>query len=264
MRRIYALFAILVMIAFCPCLQAGSSVVWQIGKFDESSAEFNQSAVRPPAAAELKADVLYTIGKSNPALDWPAFQPGSANGKAEFRPHPYAIKFDLPQAPQGVFTLKVSLLVESPRVARLQVEINGHRALLFQKPLLNYAAGDVTSVFLPMYAADTLAVDVPTSFLKRGTNELVLTAIDEPAERDNVTNSGLTYDALELDQDTGRTFAYAAASVEAQPTIFYQRNQDKLLELVNVYIHHNSPSNAGQASLLVGRQKFTARLSAGS
>ena len=142
---------LVIMICFCRCAGAVSKAVWQIGKFDQSSGEFNQGEVRPPvfAAPHPKSDVLYIVGKSKPATDWPAFQPGSANGRAEFRLHPYTIQFDLAEAPRGLYTLKVALLVETPRVPRLQVDINGHRALLYQHPTLNYAGGDGSSVFLP-------------------------------------------------------------------------------------------------------------------
>jgi hypothetical protein len=256
---------LVIMISLCPCAGADSKAVWQIGKFDQSSGEFNQGEVRPPvfASPHPKSDVLYIVGKSNPATDWPAFQPSSANGRAEFRPHPYTIQFDLSEAPRGLYTLKVALLVETPRVPRLQVEINGHRALLFQHPTLNYAGGDVSSVFLPAYSADTIAVDLPTDFLKTGTNELVLTAIDEPPERDDVTNPGLYYDALELDQDPDREFSSREVTVQALPTIYYQRREDKLFELVDVFIRHNSPSQGGQAVLSVGKEKLTEKLSPG-
>ena len=140
-------------VLICPCSFAGAAqeAVWRIGKFDQSSAEFHQGEMKAPvvAGAQRESEVLYIVGKSSPATDWPAFQPGSSNGRAGFRPHPYTIQFDLPGAPRGLYTLKVALLVETPRVSRLQVEINGHRALLFQHPALDYAGGDVSSVFLP-------------------------------------------------------------------------------------------------------------------
>ena len=258
------LFVVVVVSGFCLRAGAAPEVVWQIGKFDQSSGEFNQGEVRPRvfAAGHAKSDVFYIVGKSSPATDWPAFQPGTANGRAGFRPHPYTIQFDLPEAPRGLYTLKVALLVETPRVSRLQVEINGHRALLFQHPTLNYAGGDVSSVFEPAYSADTIAVDLPTNFLKEGTNELVLTALDKPAERDDVTNPGLYYDALELDQDPDRKFSSGEVTVQALPTIFYERKEGKLFELVDVYIRHNSPSKGGQAVLNVGKEKFTSKLSA--
>jgi hypothetical protein len=264
-QALQILLVLVVMVRLPPRAGAAAKAVWQIGKFDQSSGEFNQGAVQPPvfAAPHLKTDVLYIVRKSNPATDWPAFQPGSANGRAEFRTDPYTIQFDLPEAPRGLYTLKVALLVETPRVSRLQVEINGHRALLFQHPTLNYAGGDVSSVFLPAYSADTIGVDLPTSFLKKGTNELVLTATDEPPERDDVTNPGLYYDALELEQDPDRKFSAGEVTVQVLPTIFYQRKEDKLFELVDIYIRHSFPSKAGQAVLTVGKEKFVAKLSPG-
>ena len=101
----------------------------------------------------------------------------------------------------------MALLVESPRVPRLEVAINGHRALYFQHPVLDYSGGDVSSVFLPNYSADTITAELPTNFLRQGTNELVLTANDDPTERDDSTDSGLYYDALELDQDAEAKFS---------------------------------------------------------
>jgi hypothetical protein len=260
-----ALFVLVVVICSCSRAAAAVKAVWQIGKFDQSSGEFNQGEVRPPVlpAPHAKTDVLYVVGKSNPAADWPAFQPGSSNGTREFRLHPYTIQFDLPEVPRGLFTLKVALLVETPRVSRLQMEINGHRALLFQHPTLDYAGGDVSSVFEPAYSADTIAVDLPTNFLNKGTNELVLTAIDDPAERDDVTNPGIYYDALELDQDPDGKFSSGEVTVQALPTIFYVRKEDKLLELVDVYIRHSFPSKGGQVVLSVGKEKFVEKLSPG-
>jgi hypothetical protein len=164
-------------------------VVWQIGRFDESSVEFTRrGAPAPkPGAGQAQYDLVYVIGKSKAETDWPGFQPGSSNGTAGYRPHPYAIQFDLPSTPRGLYTLKVALLVESPRVPRLEVAINGHRALYFQHPMLNYSGGDVASVFLPNYSANTITVELPTAFLRQGSNELTLTANDDPAERDDST-----------------------------------------------------------------------------
>jgi hypothetical protein len=107
-------------------------------------------------------------------------------------------------------------------------------------------------------------VDLPTPFLKKGTNQLVLTAVDEPAGRDDAANPGITYDALELDQDAGRKFSAGDLNVQVLPTIFYQLKGEKLSELVDVYIRHNSPGKGGQVALSVGQEKFTAQLSGSS
>ncbi|HTS70161.1 MAG TPA: polysaccharide lyase family protein [Terriglobia bacterium] len=260
------LLTLAVIAAFCLHANAASQVVWQIGRFDRSSAEFTLGETRAPqtVAGQAPRDIVFVVGKSKAELDWPAFQPGSSNGQAGYRAHPFAIQFDLPSKPQGLYTLKVGLLVETPRVSRLEVAINGHRALLFQHPVLDYSGGDVSAVFLPNYSADTITTDLPTALLRQGTNELVLTANDDPTERDDVTSPGLYYDALELDQDAQAKYSSAALAVQAQPTIFYVQKESGLAELVDVYIRHNSPSKAGgEATLTLGKQKLTSNLDAG-
>jgi len=260
-----ALLVIAATMCFCQHASAASQVIWQIGKFDRSSLEFtpSEAPAQKPITGQPRRDVVYVIGKSKAESDWPGFQPGSSNGKAGYRPHPYAIQFDLPSRPQGLYTLKVALLVESPRVARLEVEINGHRALYFQHPVLDYSAGDVSSVFLPNYSADTITVELPTNFLRQGTNELVLTANDDPTERDDSTESGLFYDALELDQDAGAKYLPAELAVQTLPTIFYVQKDNALAELVDVFICHNAPSQGGHAVLTLGKAKYTATLTPG-
>lgn len=245
-----ALLVLAATMGFCLEAAAASQVVWQIGKFDRASMEFTrrEAPAPKPGAAPAQNDLVYVIGKSKAETDWPGFQPGSSNGIAGYRRHPYAIQFDLPSSPQGLYTLKVALLVESPRVARLEVEINGHRALYFQHPLLDYSGGDVTSVFLPNYSADTITAELPTKFLRQGTNELVLTANDDPTERDDSTESGLYYDALELDQDAEAKFSPNEIAVQALPTIFYKQKDNGLAELVDVYVRHNAPSPEGRPS----------------
>jgi alpha-mannosidase len=260
-----ALLVLAATMGFCLEAAAASQVVWQIGKFDRASMEFTrrEAPAPKPGAAPAQNDLVYVIGKSKAETDWPGFQPGSSNGIAGYRRHPYAIQFDLPSSPQGLYTLKVALLVESPRVARLEVEINGHRALYFQHPLLDYSGGDVTSVFLPNYSADTITAELPTKFLRQGTNELVLTANDDPTERDDSTESGLYYDALELDQDAEAKFSPNEIAVQALPTIFYKQKDNGLAELVDVYVRHNAPSPGGQAVLTLGKAKYSAKLAAG-
>ena len=246
-QRTYRLLLVFgILIGFGAPARAASQAVWQIGKFDQSSGEFRQGGPPAPNAAHPETDVLYIVGKSSPAADWPSFQPGSANGGAGFRAHPYTIQFDLPEAPRGVYTLKVAMIVETPRFSRLQVEINGHRGLLFQYPRLNYAGGDVSSVFQPAYSADSVSVDLPTPFLKKGTNQLVLTAVDEPAGRDDAANPGITYDALELDQDAGRKFSAGDLNVQVLPTIFYQLKGEKLRSWWTFISATTLPARAGR------------------
>ena len=253
----------IVVCGFCALPDAVSETLWRIGTFNYSSGEFNQGSAGPPLMGQRfpQGDLIYVVGKSIPGKAWPAFQPGSANGQAGFRPHPYTIEFDLSSVPRGLVTLKVSLLVETPRAPCLGVEINGHRALYYRHPKLDYTGGDREMVVSPIGAADTITAEIPPGFLEKGTNKLVLTAIDEPATRDDATGSGILYDAIELDQDPNGTFRNAVVTAEVVPTVFYQRQGQGLAELVDVYVRRNEPSPHGQVTLELGGQKYTHDLS---
>jgi hypothetical protein len=252
-----------VVCGFCVLPYAVSETLWRIGTFNYSSGEFNQGREGPPLFGQRfpKGELIYVIGKSSPEKDWPAFQPGSANGGAGFVPHPYTIQFDLGDVPRGLFTLKVSLLVETPRAPRLEVEVNGHEAVYYRHPKLNYAGGDREMVVSPIASADMITAEIPPAFLVKGTNKLVLTALDEPAKRDDVTGSGIFYDAIELAQDPKATFSKGKVTVEVNPTVFYQRKGDALSELVDVYVSSNQSLAHGQLTLKLGNQKFTQELS---
>ncbi|MCL5005093.1 MAG: polysaccharide lyase family protein [Acidobacteria bacterium] len=241
----------------------GTETLWQIGTFNYSSIELNQGSEGPPLFGQRfpKGQLVYVIGKSNPQKDWPAFQPGSANGRAGFVPHPYTIQFDLAEVPKGLVTLKIALLVENPRAPRLEVEINGHRARYYQRPKLNYVGGDGPMVVSPIASADTIIAEIPSAFLAKGANTLVLTAIDEPGNRDDVTGSGITYDAIELAWNADATFDKKKVTVEVNPTIFYQQKGDTLTELVDIYVTSNRSLENGRVTLKLGRQEFTRELS---
>jgi hypothetical protein len=243
---------------------AGKEVVWQIGKFDKSTLEY--PLLTPPAASQKSdpnsKDLVYIVGK-NRTEDWPRFQPGSSNGLAGDREHPYMIEFDLPSSPRGLYTLKLALLVKTPRVSQLQLAINGHRAMYFQHPVLDYNRGDDEGAYMPNYSVDTITAQLPTEFLRGGTNELVLTAVDDLPARDDVTNSGIYYDALELERDPEAHFSEHELSVDVQPTIFYMQKDNGLHELVDIYVRHNSPMPGVAIVLSLGNAKYTGKLTPG-
>ena len=241
-----------------------AKTLWQIGAFNFSSGEFNTGKGGPPLFGQRfpQGDLVYVIGKSRPDQDWPAYQPGSANGRAGFMPHPYTIQFELADIPRGLVTLKVSLLVENARTPRLGVEINGHHALYYRHPQPNYDGGDRSLVVNPTAAADTIVAEINPLFLRKGTNKLVLTAIDEPAERDDFTGSGIFYDAIALQQDADAHFHTAQVSADVTPTVFYQRRGDGLVELVDVLVRSNQAFGSGHLTLKLGKQSFSQALSA--
>jgi hypothetical protein len=230
-----------------------------VGTFDESSREFKAEGIDYINPAQ---DPVFTVGKSDPSKDWYAFQPGSGNGKAGFRPHPFTVKFDLPDAPKGVFSLKVGLLVYMARLPRMQLELNGHRGLFYLHPKLTYTGGDKNSVFIPIYSYGTIDAEFPAQFLVKGTNSLVLTAIDEPAQRDDsqssgLGNSGLIYDALELDNDPAAKYAANRLTADVVPTVFYKSQKGRLLELIEVFLRAGGPLAKGEVTLALEKEKYS-------
>lgn len=238
--------------------QADSSVVWQIGKFDESSHEFRQGT--PPT------DPVFVVGKSDPARDWCSEQPVGAgyapaiSDRATSEARPFTVRFELPQPPQGLYTLKLSLLAYSPRLPILEASVNGHYGRFYQHPVLNYSAGDMRGHFIPHYSKTTITFDVPTRLLNPGTNTLVLRAINEPAGGVGL----ITYDALALEHDPTKSYSDTAISVEVLPTIFYKNRSNRLVELVDVFVRYNEPPQKGQVTLALGPDRVTQELATGT
>jgi alpha-mannosidase len=231
--------------------------VWKIGTFDQSSAEFHGGAATVSAAP-------YIVGKSTPAKDWFAFQAGSGNGLFGHQPHPVSIEFNLAGKPRGVYRMKVALLVEHPRISALDVDINGRTGRFYQHPKLNYNMGDITGAFFPEYSADTISFEFPASFLQQGTNKIVLIAIDEPSPGDQTTaggtsagDSGVVYDALELEQQPAVRFDGRLVSASIVPTIYYRDVDGQLSEIVNVYVRYNQQPRKGTVELDIGGKRFT-------
>jgi hypothetical protein len=246
-------------------VQAGPQKLWQVGTFDESSQEFKAGGIDYSDPAQ---DPVFTVGKSDPGKDWYAFQPGSSNGKAGFRSHPFTVKFDLATVPKGVFSLKVGLLAYMARLPRLQIEMNGHRGLFYLHPKLNYAGGDTNSVFVPIYSYGAIVAEFPAQFLAEGTNSLVLTTIDEPAQRDDsqssgIGNSGLVYDALELDNDPAAKYPAHRLTAEVVPTIFYKSRNGQLVELIDVFLRAGGRLAKGQVTLTLEKEKCSRQLEFG-
>jgi alpha-mannosidase len=132
----------LALVAFAAAaLPARAQVLWQIGRFDRSSADF----------------------------------PGAARQKIACRAGRCEIPFSL-AAPGPAYTLTIAALTYAPRIPSLRAEINGHRGEFYFQPQLSYYPGDGTFAFDPHYSESTLKIGVPGTFLKAGENRIVLSA----------------------------------------------------------------------------------------
>ena len=242
--------------------QAAWQPVWTVGVFDQSSAEFKTGNAPTPAAP-------YIVGKSVPAENWYDFQPGSGNGDFGHKPHPVSLQFDLAGKPSGVYRMKIALIVEHPRTSALDVSINGHTGRFYQHPILNYKMGNIRNAFYPEYSVDTITFELPTRYFVSGTNHLVLTAIDEPSPGDQPTeagtpvgNSGVCYDALELEHQPGGKFDPRQISASVLPTIYYRNEGGQLKEMVDVLVRYHSQPRNGKVELVIGGKTYTEALPA--
>src|SRR5215831_14442300 len=153
--------------------------LWQIGTFDQSSEEFGESFGF--GSSTPRPDPIYRVGKSDWHKDWAGFQPGSANGLAGGREHPFSVIFELNGPPRGLYTLRIATLPYMPRRPNLRVEINGKRGLFYLRPHISYDLGNFPVAFIPQYCFELLEISLPTSYLQPGENRLVITGIDDPS-----------------------------------------------------------------------------------
>lgn len=259
MRR-SVIATVLLLAGVAACAAAQQRLVWQIGKFDDSSQEFRSQGIDYASPA---SDVVYTVGKSNDS-DWPRFQPGPANAIAGGRLHPFRVDFALKERPSGVYRLRVAMLYETPRLSSLELNVNGHTGMFYFHPKLDFAAGDWEGTFVPQTSRDEKVIEIPARWLRRGENSFVFTAVDTPATPQKSLGdiapgqSGIVYDALSLSQDAGAKYAAGAVSVVAVPTIFYKQTATGLDEVVEVFPSLDAGAKTrGVVSLTVGGHRYT-------
>jgi hypothetical protein len=225
--------------------QAAVHQIWQIGEWNQSPVEFSDHARLAP--------VNYQVGQSNWKTDWP--------GSQEVK-QPYKITFSLDSV-QGTYTLKIGTLIDRPLVPVLQIDVNGHAGLFFLHPKLSYSRSDFTFAFDPHESQSTVTAAIPAALLKQGENTITITCIDEPSSPGNNDRfSGLSYDALSLDQDVGAK-PKPSLKAEAQPTVFYKQTSDGLTEIVDAFITSNRPLRAGTAELTLQGKHYQQPLKGG-
>jgi len=263
-RMVGVTFLFLVLGCITLGVSAQEKTIWEIGKFDASSAEFRSQGID---YSKKESDPVYRVGKSKDGEDWPRFQPGPANGMAGGRVHPFTILFTLPEKPVGVYQLTVGILYETPRLSHLQLEVNGRNGAFYFHPHLDYAAGDWEGTFVPQTSTDTKVIAIASEWLREGENRFVLTAMDTPSTVENslgdiaLGHTGLIYDALKLTQSETETYSTARVSAAVIPTIFFHADPAGLTEVVEAFVSFPVMPTSGEMTLRAGGKAITQSIS---
>jgi alpha-mannosidase len=244
MRRHY-LPAFILTLTFAACAGAQGRPVWQIGEFNGSSDEFGAQAAGP-----------FDAGRGR-AKDWGATQQAVVASKAD-PATARVVRFELTGEPRGPYRLRLGLILNSPRVPVVQLDVNGHRGWFYQRPERDFVEGNLEAYIFPQYAIGSLDAEIPAGFLHTGANEISLTAVADPLSTalpggEETADALLRYDALALYATAGQAPAKpAVTSAEATPTVIYKREDGKLFEVVNVLVRWSGLAPKGAVTLQLG------------
>jgi alpha-mannosidase len=238
---------------------ATDKTLWKIGTFDGSSGEFRSQDIN---YSDPKSDPVFVVGQSSDK-EWYRFQPGPANGIAGGRLHPFTVKFVLNDAPRGVYSLKLAILYETPRLSFLKLDVNGHSGFFYFHPKLDFRAGDWEGTFVPQTSIDEKTISIPAAWLRKGENTFVLTAMDDPPDAQTSLgaiapgHTGLIYDAIELTQDDAERYNQQAFTAQVEPTIFYREIKAVTLEVVDVFVGASSFRNHESLDVRIAGHRFS-------
>ena len=222
--------AIAIFLAWAPAAGCGDSstaaeaVVWQIGKPDRSYREFAIAGNYPAYAKRFLAKpVVFEVGRSDPAVDWPFIQPGPTDAWARSRVHPCTIRFQLPDGPRGVFTLRIEFVDVQAGVPPLySVSILGRTGQFRLPP----GGGDASLTNPRAGKPHKIELHLPATVFKKGANEIVLACTE---------GSWVQYDAVTLVNDpAAKTPEPEISNLSITPTPFYIRRDGQIRRAVDV------------------------------
>ena len=255
MRCICRLIILIVALTLSESAPAAERVIWQLGKQDNSSYEFQPYNYTPGGATPG-----VTLDIHDAAKKWPRYHPGSGNGAMGGVPHPFTLIFNIGEQPRGSFILDLALIFRQPRLPLLRVEINGHAGNFYFSPRRSYDMGDEDNAFNPIYALENKRIALPARYFRMGENRLTLTCLDEPA---TVTNpitaggpgdSGLYYDSLALLDDPGVNSQERLSAI-LEPTVLYRQTSHGLVEDCWLTVRYPESWRGGKAQISVGSFK---------
>lgn len=200
-----------------------------------------------PFAQASGAPVLYDVDGPDSARRWRQDQVA-----ANENPPVYTVRFDLEKVPAEAPVLVLELFFTSMAPGTVVLKVNGTEGRFRISPGVgkpkNYEQANATT-----FSAQTVRAPIPSRLLARGRNEIGICFTDIPEKlKGDITAvesriGTVSYESLALVSGGERPPA-----VSVEPTIFFQRKEGGLVELVDVVVRHEAPFARGQVKLTVG------------
>jgi hypothetical protein len=225
------------------------TILWSIGSADGRSPDLLDTYKAP----DLLGDVVWRVPRAGETLgsqQWPLFHPSESDPEAGYRLHPYSIEFAIEGSPAAAYALRIQYLVIAPRLASLEIDINGlvGRAYLRPSPSRSGEIRLLSGLHTTIYSDGELEVLIPGELLRQGENRLVLTACDdgetivvdriEAVRRlDRMANgAGFIYQWLRF-CELPHTPERAIVKAEIKPSVIYQASaRGELSERCYLYV----------------------------
>lgn len=224
---------------------AKPTVVFRIGKVDGSYKEFALSGNYSLYLQTFPQDVIFKVGESKEARDFPYIHPGPSDFWAGARPHTFRIIFSLDHQPQATSRLTLHLVnthYGSP--PRLSLSINSHPLPSVVTP----AGGGDASLYDPAQGKRwTLSFVFPSSLLRQGENEISIT---------NQQGSWLLYDAITLEEGL-ELEGPIVTDIRATCSPFFLREGSSPKQVLQIYL--NNAGGEGDIEIALKSPKVSKR-----
>ncbi len=207
-------------------------MVWQIGKPDHDYSEFAFARNYPECAKHFGVKpIVFEVGRSDPARDWPFIQPGSTDAWSPAGGRPSTIRFALPEQPRGAYTLRIEFVdVQGGSPPRYVISVGGRTCGL----QLTRGGGDASLTNPRLGKPQRVELVLPARFFKKGTNEIHLACTE---------GSWVQYDAITLLQDPDRNLVPEIRTLTVRPTPLCVRREGRLCRLIDVVVEPTVPAD---------------------
>ncbi len=199
--------------------QEDPNVIWRLGTRDNSADEF-----APGSTKSLTCDV----GKGAPEREWRQ-QQASADADAPV----YRIQF---QADAGSALLKIDGFFTGMAPRAMELDLNGKRGFYRVRPSAPGPDLDERQANTIIHSRQALRIPLD---LKAGENSLGIEFLGK--------GGAIEYDSLSLE----KAASPAALTASVEPTIFYKRRGEQLVEIAEVAVGHMAPLGKASVSLRV-------------